>query len=168
MAVVSDPASPPPFDKVRSIKTIKYEYDMALATAIRVGRDWPEEEAAIQFALLESFLVHARNLHEFLRPRTQWSRKRPGDFWACDFTNGFGYAVFDQEIVNAVNRWLQHITTWRYEDDHARWHPLEMLVSIYKAMDAFLAKLAEDLARRLRGTHCQVGDALAKAGLLGD
>ena len=66
---------PPTFDPTASVKAIKYEYDMALATAWHGTRKW--EDTAVEFALLESFLVHARNLHDLLRPRTKKSRRLP-------------------------------------------------------------------------------------------
>ena len=155
----------PAFDEAKSINAIKYEYDMALATAVRIGR---EKDGAIQFALIESFLVHARNLHDFLRPRTANSRKLLGDFWANDFVAEFGYEVFDQEMVNTINRWLQHLTTWRYADDHAQWHPGPMLASIYRGMNAFLADLGEEVRSGLRATHGRVGEVLRKGDLLGE
>jgi len=68
-------------------------------------------------------------------------------------------------MIDSINRWLQHITTWRYADDHARWHSGPMLADLYEGMDAFIDGL-DELASPLLETHSKVRDLLLRAGLL--
>jgi hypothetical protein len=148
---MTDP-TPPIFDADQSIRGLLYEYSMVVETALVMttqGFDNP----AIDYALLESFLVHARNLHEFLRPHKEDDR-RPGDYWSSDFVNEFGVTIFDATSVQKTNRWLQHLTTWRYDDDeHPAWPVNEMLREIVQGMDAFLREIDPQLASPLTETH---------------
>lgn len=159
----------PTFDPVLSINALKYEYDMALATAGSLaGRSTAED-----FAMLESFLIHARNLHEFLRPRRARDirdRENPrsfkhGSVWACDFVTGFGLDTFERELVASMNRRLQHITTWR-QGEHIGWYRGPMLRSLCESMAEFVAALEPALAEGLRSTHQAVAGALREPGLL--
>jgi hypothetical protein len=172
---MTDPrAVPPVFDPDASITHVKYEYDMAVATAtlLSSGRD---RSIAETYALLESFLVHARNLHDFFRPRSEAAlanRENPrhitaGSVWAHDFVTGFGVETFDAEAIATINRWLQHLTTWRQNhDDHPGWSP-SMLADIYRSMDEFLDALPNQWHRELlRTTHQAAADLLHPAGLV--
>lgn len=97
---------PPDFDPDASITHVKYEYDMAVATATLLSSGG-DRSTAETFALLESFLVHARNLHDFFRPRSEAAianREYPrhfsaGSVWALDFVPGFGVETFDAEAI---------------------------------------------------------------------
>ena len=165
---------PPEFDPDVSITHVKYEYDMAVATAtlLSQGRDRTTAET---FALLESFLVHARNLHDFFRPRSEAAianRENPrhfsaGSVWALDFVPGFGVETFDAAAIATINRWLQHLTTWRQEDDdHPGWSP-SMLANIYASIDEFLDTLLDQGHRGLLiPTHQAAADLLRPAGLV--
>jgi hypothetical protein len=169
-----DPRQPPPFDALLSINAVKYEYDMAHATAVLLagGESYQPAEA---FAILESFLVHARNLHDFFRPRTASTitdrAENPrsfqsGSVWALDFVPDFGVETYDREVIEKINRWLQHITTWRQEEEeHPRWSP-SMLLGIYESMNEFLAHLDDKFNQRLLETHHQVTELLRAARLL--
>jgi hypothetical protein len=169
-----DPRQPPPFDALLSIDAVKYEYDMAHSTAVLLagGESYQPAEA---FAILESFLVHARNLHDFFRPRTESAiinratnlrSSHSGSVWALDFVPDFGVETYDREVIEKINRWLQHVTTWRQEEEeHPRWSP-SMLLGIYESMNEFLAQLDGEYRQRLLGTHHQVGEFLRAAGLL--
>jgi hypothetical protein len=168
-ALATDSALAPAFDPNLSINAVKYEYDMALATAGSLaGRTTAED-----FAMLESFLVHARNLHEFLRPRRPRDikeRENPrsfkhGSVWACDFVKGFGRDMFQTELVESMNRRLQHITTWR-QAEHVGWQRGPMLRSLYESMDLFISELESQLVGRLQPTHEDIGRALRAANLL--
>ncbi len=108
-AVPMHDRTPPAFDPDRSILAVKYEYDMAMATAARLmsGKSYDPAE---QFAILEAFLVHARNLYDFFLPRrdTQISdraenpnSRNAGSVWAHDFLPGFGVEVYEREVIEA-------------------------------------------------------------------
>lgn len=144
--------SAPDFDPEMSITGIVYEYRMVIATA-QILASGNERGTVIEVAVLESFLVHARNLHGFLRlPKSR--RGRPGDYWACSFVDGFGVEVFDTATVQKINRWLQHITTWRYEDDqHPRWDSIAMFGALVDGMDQFLESWDHELASPLLSVH---------------
>lgn len=165
----TDAAPAPAFDPDLSINAVKYEYDMALGTAGSLaGRTTAED-----FAMLESFLVHARNLHDFLRPRRARDIKdrvnprsfKHGSVWACDFVTGFGRDTFETELVASMNRRLQHITTWR-QGEHIGWYRGPMLQSLFESMALFISELELPLAERLRPTHEAAERALRAAGLL--
>jgi hypothetical protein len=69
-------------------------------------------------------------------------------------------------VIEKINRWLQHVTTWRQEEEeHPRWSP-SMLLGIYESMNEFLAQLDGEYRQRLLATHHQVGELLRAAGLL--
>lgn len=167
--MTTDEQRAPAFDPALSINAVKYEYDMALATAGSLaGRTTAED-----FAMLESFLVHARNLHEFLRtrrPRDITERENPrsfkhGSVWACDFVPGFGRETFEAEVVASMNRRLQHITTWR-QGEHLGWYRGPMLRTLYESMGLFISELEPPLSDRLQPTHEKVERALRAADLL--
>ncbi len=169
-------SQPPTFDPALSIRAVKYEYDMVVATASHMfgHKAKPRYSAAEEFALLESFLVHARNLHDFLKPRTNAALReretRPrsqysGSVWACDYVPEFGVETFDLETTAAINRWLQHVTTWRQEDeDHPGWRYLSMVHEVGKAMDEFLAAdPGSEMKAAMTPTHRKAAELLAQA-----
>jgi hypothetical protein len=84
--------SPPEFDPAKSIEAVRFEHSMAVETATRVGLTFPMDfdEFITNVAFLESFLVHARNLDEFLSSRG-W---KDTDVKASDFVTGFPPDMF--------------------------------------------------------------------------
>ena len=128
---------------------------------VATSRLWIERarqpDSALDFAVLESFLVHARNLHEFLRPRKDKEKdRRPGDYFASDFVDGFETEVYDEATIQNINRWLQHLTTWRYEDDeHPEWSLPKLLTPVVEGMGAFVGVLEteSDKASALMDCH---------------
>ena len=155
----------PEFDPDEALNAVKYEYDMAAETALLAATS-TERPSAEAFALLESFLVHARNLHDFFRPNSGSRNRRPGDFWASDFVDGFGVETFPQEVVDEMNRRLHHITTWRQGNDHVGWHPLPMLMRVYRSMEEFLEQLDNDLGAHIGNRHRRVAETLRSANLI--
>lgn len=169
MAGHSPPA--PPFDPEQAINAVKYEYDMALATAVLLSNN-VHDSAAAAFAVLESFLVHLRNLNEFFLPRNDkqiQARKNPrsfshGSIWALDFVEGFGRRTLEPEVVETINRRLQHLTTWR-QLENPGWQP-SLLKEVYLAMDEFFVRVDEDSRQRLLQTHKRVTTLLQTVGLV--
>ncbi len=144
----------PAFDAAESVNAIRYEYQMAVETAARVP-SIPSRASLGEFvravALLESFLVHARNLDGFLSDRG-WLDT---DVNASDFVDGFVERPLEEELVRSINRRLQHITTYR-QDDHVGWAPITILQPIASSMGRFIEQLADEapeLAARLSDVH---------------
>lgn len=96
----------PAFDP-SDVRGVLYEYGMLLKTAeMWAYTDWGTNSAA-QYAIMESCLVHVRNLHDFLGPQPR--KPRQGDYFASDFIHEFAVEVFGEETVNKINRWLHHL-----------------------------------------------------------
>ena len=157
----------PKFDP-EDVRGLLYEYRMlvAMAQAWIARRSQPNN--ACDFAVLESFLVHARNLHAFLRTRKDKEKdRRPGDYFAADFVEGFGVEVYERETVEKINRWLQHLTTWRYDDDeHPEWSLHELFLPVVKAMDDFLTSLETTSHGKAALTECHDSGKLVAKALL--
>jgi hypothetical protein len=73
--------------------------------------------------------------------------------------------MFQTELVESMNRRLQHITTWR-QAEHVGWQRGPMLRSLYESMDLFISELESQLVGRLQPTHEDIGRALRAANLL--
>jgi hypothetical protein len=155
----------PEFDPSKAIEAVKYEYDMALVTA-RLLTATSKPVTVTHYAILESFLVHVRNLHDFFMPRTDddlSKRRNPNslkhsDIWATDFAPGFGRRTLNREVVSTINHFLQHLTTWR-QLDNPGWDPA-LLTQVYASMSAFLDVLDDTYRKRLLQTHRSVGALL--------
>ncbi len=134
------------------VRGLLYEYGMIVSTAglwANVG-SWGNN--VVQNAIMESCLIHARNMQDFLGPPP--ARPRKGDYFAADFVQSFEVVVFDPEVIKKINRWLHHLTTYRYrDDDHPSWSVSEILPRIVQAMDQFLGSLDEDVAEPLMRVH---------------
>jgi hypothetical protein len=125
----------PRFDGERSIPGLRYEYDRAVAYAIMLVKPTPVLNPIMYDALLESFGVHVRNLHEFF----QLEKRKDGDYRASCFYEDFQRTVFDEDTVKKINWWLQHLTTWRYDlPKKPQWRIPNMLNRVVVCMDDFL------------------------------
>lgn len=146
------PSQAPEVDPT-DVRGLLHEYSMLVQTGLLIADVALEKNHLVQNALLESCLVHARNLHDFLGPPPR--NPRPGDYFASDFVEGFKVEVFDRVTVNKINRWLHHLTTYRYrDDDHPSWQVNEDIVCpIVGAMDRFLDSLDTDIAAPLNPPH---------------
>ena len=155
----------PEFDP-KDVRGLLYEYRMLVATSRLWIEGAEQPDSPVDFAVLESFLVHARNLHEFLRSRKEKEKdRRPGDYFASDFVDGFEFEVYDKATVEKINRWLQHLTTWRYEDDkHPEWSLPKLLAPVVEAMGAFLGVLEteSDKASALIDCHDSAKPVMAQ------
>lgn len=130
----------PKFDKAKSIPDLSYEYGMLIATAALVHDGFSRDQVLIN-SVMESFGVHARNLHEFF----QLEKKRDGDYRARCFVDGFKRTVLAEDTVDKINWWLQHLTTWRYDKEKKpQWDVVPVVSRVYACMDDFL-KCMDDL-----------------------
>lgn len=138
----------PEIDLDKSMAALKYEYDMAYETAVRANqilRPSTHDEFVLAIALLESFLVHARLLHEFFAGKGRF----PTDLRASDFVLGYTDTVYDTTTIDSINRALQHLTVYR-QDGHIPWYPMSMLEMLVAAMGSPIAPHA-----RREPIHCR-------------
>jgi hypothetical protein len=144
----------PELDLSLAINAVKYEYEMAYETATRshaILRTKDHDDFVMAVAYLESFLVHARVLHEFFRKDSG----RSTDLRASDFVPDFGEDVFEATTIDSINRALQHLTVYR-QAGHIGWYPLPLLARLVPVMARFIAELHEEraeLARSLVRIH---------------
>ena len=109
-------------------------------------------------AALEASLMHARNLHEFFGRQRRYSN----DVRAEDFINDFHRDVFDREFLSEINHWVQHLTTWRYNDHkYPAWSVGTVVAPVAQAMDDFLKEL--DIGSALTAEAALISDYHAKA-----
>ena len=162
-----EPSSEQPaasFDPVALIRAVRFEYQMAVATAIRAHQllhPSDDDEFIAGVAFVESFLVHARCLDEFLASRGNYRT----DARASDFVAEFSDPPLEPGVRDSINRALQHITLYR-QDGHLPWVPLELLVPIVEAMDHFIKDLAlnnPELADQLTEVHANAEVALSRS-----
>jgi hypothetical protein len=135
------PEAVPAIDPRKSIMAVKYEYQMAYETAVRASqilRPKTHDDFVLAIALLESFLVHARVLHEFLSE----DRRFATDLRAHDLVPGYGDTVYDADTIDSINRALQHLTVYRL-DGHIPWYPISMLGTLVAAMGRFMVALED-------------------------
>lgn len=154
------PHRPP---EVADVDAIAFEYDMAVATArlaaqFRYRQD--DDGFVTGIAFVESFLVHARCLDEFLSSRGTYDN----DIKASDFVDGFARWPLTSETRESINHALQHITAYR-RDGHIPWVPIELLPAIAEAMGEFIEGVRArhpDLANRLDPCHKRAADILRR------
>lgn len=154
----------PEFDPSKSIGTVRFEYDMAVHTATLVqpmlGSSSNTDEFVIAIALIESFLLHARALNEFLQSR---ENRRRTDVTASDFVPGFSHTPLSPELLASINREVQHITVFRQVRGMS-WVPMDSLPPIVECVGQFIKQLAQrddSLAERLSLVHQRAIQALA-------
>jgi hypothetical protein len=169
------PPPAPPFNPDASMEMLVYEYQMAIATWLFLATsptpDPDPDSKARRFAFLESFLVHLRNLHEFMRARSAESRQERinprnrmtyGSVWACDYIDEFGTDVLSEEWLEKVNHHLQHMTVWRQEVPNPGWPVTELLREAHRAMGEFMAKLDTKHQSSLTPWHTTAADLLSR------
>ena len=109
-----------------------------------------EEEQVEKNARLESFLLHVRNLVEFLdkgpeKVRNGW-KKKLDDLWADDFLDTSGELIkgirvgLAEDDWNDLNKYLSHITTVRFPN--RTWKVEQLRQKVNAAMREFLDKLS--------------------------
>ena len=136
----------------QSIEAIRFEYQITVEMAARARATLSDdfEVFITELAFLESYLVHARSLHEFLSSRGS----RDTDIQASRYVDGFLEKPLDENAVEHVNRRLQHLTTHR-QGDNVGWTPADTLPQIVESMGRFIDELSSrpDLANRLSDVH---------------
>lgn len=124
---------------------IVYEIEMLHKTAVRLE---PPPGGFDESVLTESFLVHARNLHEFLA----CAQNRNDDVRAFHFTN-WGKGFLSQDERKDINKRLSHLSTKR--DDDFDWP----VVDIHNRAVDVLAEMIESLSDEWRA---RFGDVMVR------
>jgi hypothetical protein len=134
---------------------VRYEMKMLVYTAERLPpyhaspRGIGENEKNV---LLESFLLHFRNLHAFLCPGKHRPPKRD-DVIASDFlkkaeaTDCAALSGFTDDDQERLNKMLAHISDRRpayISDGDDGWHVAPMLTMMLKELDVFFEKCPRD------------------------
>jgi len=110
-------------------------------------------ESAERNAYLESFLLHYRNLLDFLVPRKKDNR----DVQFDDFIFGRGSVSGPTEYRTDLDRRLAHVTYKRLEvhPDDKEWELTEMLRRIERTWKEFTDALAPEIRARLFGPQTE-------------
>ena len=119
---------------------IGYEVIMLVATRHRLT-NLPCVDPDVANAILESFLIHARNLTEFL----WFPNKRKDDIRACDYFPAKIWERTRSELTDDVNtvqneiaKHIAHLTKKRFSDAYAGWDTGIIEGSIKECFDVFL------------------------------
>ncbi len=94
-------------------------------------------------ALLESFLVHARNLKDFLE-----KTKQDDDIVCSDFLDNNGLHInkisvnLQSDIKNKINKYLSHLTETRMHTKPA-WKLDEIKKEVNKSLEVFFNQLSD-------------------------
>lgn len=158
--------------KLSHAQTILYEIEMFRETARQLEKDkWQGEFH--KWVVLESFLLHFRNLIEFFgdpEPRdTDLSIERPDSFWtdsatrpAADVLAGLRKHDLWTKYEGAnnpdsISKYLQHCTEYRI--DAKDWAVSDMYNELRATVDEF-ERLLPDRRRPWRQTIAQAGAVL--------
>jgi len=121
-------------DKKSALDLLYYELEMFIKTyEVLVSRPSELERKAF----LESFLLHARNLVDFLE-----DRKYNSDIKCSDF--GIDKIIVDlpaENSIDRINKYLAHITKERLKLKNPKWKYKEIKVEIDGKIKDFINKL---------------------------
>ncbi len=96
----------------------------------------PEEvDQIVTNAFTEAFLVHYRNLIDFLSPR---KTKHPSDITAADFAPGFVSTKAPTRYRDRIDKSLSHLSTSRGDVEDKSWNLTEMLMEMEEAWNELI------------------------------
>ncbi len=128
--------------------SVLYEANM-MALAARATATYPKGSFEYNMAV-ECFLVHFRNMREFLFPPTEaWnSRKRNDDVIAHDYQDSWKHTISDwtecsADEKNRIDKLLAHISYSRRNLDHS-WPIAKMTRAIFACLRQFISGLPGD------------------------
>jgi len=102
------------------------------------------KEEPLRSVILESFLLHARNLIDFLEN----NRNRKDDLTCSDFTDTSGNPIQGEQVPlkektkDIIGKTVAHLTQMR-TDSKTQWHITEIREMLNNAMKDFLKKCAD-------------------------
>jgi hypothetical protein len=112
------PRERPTDDKLREISGhVSYEFDMLALVASELIDSGLSQNPVIQFALIESFLIHARQVHQFL---ARDASNQPHDVFAVDYCPEWSQkrtapSALLQKLLKDVSVRAAHLTLHRAE-----------------------------------------------------
>jgi hypothetical protein len=116
--------------------SVRYELDRLVAYADRLARRREGDDQEITFALIEAYLVHYRNLLDFLT-----SRGRPDTIKANEYVEGFTCDLDENgELRQTINRALTHLSRDRGSYQQPRWKYRQMLADLTAAWNSFIVE----------------------------
>ncbi len=131
---------------------LAYEWDMARKAAVLLAREHAVGNQDLVNLLLEAFLLHARNIRDFLA----WSNN-PNDVVASDFVRHPVRVrmplLRSRKVRERLNRLVAHLSYSRSRLGR-EWDVPVLIAEIDSAMGAFLRRLEQvqpALVKRLRG-----------------
>jgi hypothetical protein len=128
-----------------------YEYEMLEAT-VRLLASGSLGTGAVKNAVVESFVIHARNLTHFFWPRAE----KPDDILARQYVRGSSAALEAElgelpEILESVrtraNKEVAHLTDKRIglSEELKQWHLLTIAEELDRVMKVFLKHAPPEL-----------------------
>jgi hypothetical protein len=126
---------------------VSYEWWMLLdsaAVVIAARSDPARMEAAEHNRSIECFLLHFRNLLDFLAPRSP----RPNDIVGTDFAAGFQASKVPNQYRAPLDRHLAHLTYSRLEK--RTWDIAKMVDELWQVWAEFRSALAASSPARLK------------------
>lgn len=117
-----------------------YEIKMLIETSQMEGKNCNQHNA-----ILESFLIHTRNLIDFL-----WRNpKYPDDVSVNDFLNDDFLELSDEihkDLTNKISKHLAHITYTRNKPkENKGWEKEKILNIVHQRLDEFFCRVDKDL-----------------------
>ncbi len=128
--------------KEEGLRALNYERDMLRATAMALASGIIENSLALN-ALLESFLIHARLLIEFLYGPHKRDDLRPGDWLDPD---AWGRTCGEESRLlkgtyEDANKYLAHLTATRLNQEKKTWDYPAILREIETLLDRFFQQM---------------------------
>lgn len=134
-------------EKLSHSHTILYEIDMLRHAAQRLADKWKDEKD--EWVYLEAFLVHFRNLIEFLgkenpraddlsirKPESFWHKsQQPPDAQLKKLYRPELWAKYEAHAPDRISKYLQHCTEQRIEAK--RWEVAEMYNELRETLERF-------------------------------
>lgn len=129
----------------RASMSVQYELFMFNSTLVEMMHMKPVTpyEKLLFNALLQSFLIAVRNLHEFLYPNI---KRKPTDLASNDFFTApdqwrplpMPDAWANQQVIRIIHKSMAHLTWHRARKLKPDWEPLNIALAITPTLGRFL------------------------------
>ena len=125
---------------------VRYEMDMLIGTNRLIPQKW--ETNAVQYALIESFLIHARNLIVFFADDRREKNNFPKDVWASDYEPTWKGSEGQKDAgklrdmyKDRIDKTVAHLTTTRIQEALREWDFDGIRRSCIEVWDSFAVVL---------------------------
>ena len=144
----------------RASEDVKYEIDMLRATASFLSASWSATDQVTRYAYLESFVVHLRNLIDFLYPPRN---RQPDDILSDDYVSRVtewkatrpAMAPLLRDAKCRANKLGAHLSYRRADMDKA-WEWAAILAQLQPVINCFLDHVPEDRKAWFAGAGLEV------------